>query len=81
MNLDTRSLPFSTLLRDFSDLRSFLLKFLVTMEMDEAFRVPEGFKNSLHWQLGHLLYTQGTTLFDWCGKASPSPRDSSSILV
>lgn len=93
MAADSLSLPFSTLLRDFSDLRSFALKFLVTMEADEAFRVPEGFKNSLHWQLGHLLYTQGITLFEWCGLPSPfgpgfapyfglgsSPRDYDSLV-
>ncbi|MDB5105656.1 MAG: hypothetical protein JWP91_3345, partial [Fibrobacteres bacterium] len=65
------SLPFQTLLRDFADLRAFSLKFLVNMKADEALIVPEGFKNSLHWQLGHLLYTQGTTLFEWCGLPSP----------
>jgi hypothetical protein len=74
MITDSVSLPFSTLVRDFTDLRSFVLKFLVTMESDEALLVPEGFKNSLHWQLGHLLYTQGTTLFEWCGLPSPFHR-------
>ena len=74
MAAESLSLPFSVLLRDFSDLRTFSLKFLVTMEADEAFRVPEGFRNSLHWQLGHLLYTQAITLFEWCGQPSPFPR-------
>ena len=74
MSAESLSLPFSTLLRDFTDLRAFALKFLVTMEADEAAQVPEGFKNSLHWQLGHLLYTQGITLFEWCGEPSPCPR-------
>ena len=74
MIAESQSLPLSTLLRDFSDLRAFSLKFLVTMEPDEAFQVPEGFKNSLHWQLGHLLYTQGVTLFEWCGLPSPFHR-------
>jgi hypothetical protein len=74
MSVEPLSLPFSTLLRDFTDLRAFALKFLVTMEADEAVRVPEGFKNSLHWQLGHLLYTQGVTLFEWCGQPSPCPN-------
>jgi DinB superfamily len=71
---DSHSLPFATLLRDFSDLRAFTLKFLMTMEGEEALQIPEGFRNSLHWQLGHLLYTQGVTLFEWCGLPSPFPR-------
>ena len=74
MTADSLSLPFSTLLRDFSDLRAFALKFMRTMESEEAVQVPEGFKNSLHWQLGHLLFTQGVTLFEWCGLPSPCPR-------
>jgi hypothetical protein len=69
------SLPFAKLLRDFADLRAFSLKFLVNLEAEEALRVPEGFRNSLHWQLGHLLYTQDTTLQSWCGLPSALPRD------
>ena len=68
------SLSFSKLLRDFSDLRAFSLKFLAGMNADEAMQVPDGFKNSLHWQLGHLLYTQSEALFKWCGEPSPLAR-------
>lgn len=74
MSAESSSLPFSTLVRDFSDLRAFVLKFLSSIEPDEAAKVPPGFSNSLHWQLGHLLYTQGVTLFEWCGQPSPIPR-------
>jgi hypothetical protein len=69
------SLPFATLLRDFSDLRAFTLKFLANITEEESLSVPPGFKNSLHWQLGHLLFTQGITLYDWCGVSSPIPKD------
>ncbi|GEM_PF-2244766 len=68
------SLPFKTLLKDFSDLRAFNLKFLGNIGAEEAMRMPEGFRNNLHWQLGHLLYTQGVTLYEWCGQPSPIPR-------
>lgn len=74
MTTATDSFSYATLLRDFSDLRAFLLKFLMAMETEEANRVPEGFRNNLHWQLGHLLYTQGTTLFEWAGLPAPLPR-------
>jgi hypothetical protein len=74
------TLPFATLLRNFTDLRVFNLKFLANIREDEALQVPrvpqfpESFRNSLHWQLGHLLFTQGITLYDWCGVASPIPK-------
>ena len=67
------SLSFQTLLRDFSDLRAFSLKFLVNLSAEEAAQQPPGFSNTLHWHLGHLLYTQGTTLYEWCGVPSPFP--------
>ena len=65
------AIPFQTLLKDFSDLRGFALMFLQGMDEEEALTLPEGFRNHLHWQLGHLLYTQGTTLWEWCGRPSP----------
>ena len=70
----SETLPFATLLRDFTDLRAFNLKFLANLNEDEALQVPAPFRNSLHWQLGHLLFTQGITLYDWCGVASPIPK-------
>ena len=75
MATDKDSLPYSTLLRDFSDLRAFALKFLANMDAEEASLVPDGFRNNLHWQLGHLLYTQGTILYEGCGRPLPFPRD------
>jgi hypothetical protein len=65
------ALPFATLLKDFSDLRAFALKLLGGIEERDAMHMPEGFRNHLHWQLGHLLYTQGTTLYEWCGLPTP----------
>ncbi|MEO6096599.1 MAG: DinB family protein [Fibrobacteria bacterium] len=73
----SETLPFATLLRDFTNLRAFNLKFLANIGEDEALlvpRFPETFRNSLHWQLGHLLFTQGITLYEWCGVASPIPK-------
>lgn len=67
------SLPFATLLKDFSDLRGFSLKFLQGLDVDEALAQPEGFRNTLHWNLGHLLYTQGEALWTWCGLKTPFP--------
>jgi hypothetical protein len=66
-------LAYTTLLRDFSDLRRFSLKYLESISPDEAQVQPEGFSNHLHWQLGHLLFTQGETLFTGCGFPSPFP--------
>jgi hypothetical protein len=66
-------LAYATLLRDFTDLRRFSLKFLAGITEEEALTLPEGFPNHLHWQLGHLLFTQGETLFAGCGVASPFP--------
>jgi hypothetical protein len=74
MATDKDSLPYSTLLRDFSDLRAFALKFLANMDAEEASLIPDGFRNNLQWQLGHLLYTQGTTLYEWCGQPLPFHR-------
>lgn len=70
MQVSQESLPFATLLRNFSDLRSFSLKFVANVGAEAAMTVPDGFKNSLHWQVGHLLYTQDIALFGWCGLPS-----------
>jgi hypothetical protein len=67
-------LDYSVLLKDFSDLRTFSLKFLGGLSEEVALTRPQGFPNHLHWQLGHLLYTQGVTLFTWCGLPTPFPR-------
>src|SRR6187402_3046359 len=64
----------ATLVRDFTDVRAFSLKFLANMSEKEGLKVPAGSNNCLHWHLGHLLYTQGTTLYEWCGLPSPFPR-------
>ena len=66
-------LPYATLLKDFGDLRAFSLKFLEGLDEEEALTRPGDFPNHLHWQLGHLLYTQGETLFAWCGLPHPFP--------
>lgn len=62
------------LLRDFTDVRAFSLKFLANLSEKEALKIPAGSSNCLHWHLGHLLYTQGITLYAWCGLPSPFPR-------
>lgn len=66
-------LSYATLLRNFTDLRRFSLKFLEGIQSDEALFRPEGFPNHLHWHLGHLLFTQGETLFTGCGFPTPFP--------
>lgn len=66
-------LDYALLLKDFSDLRRFALKFLEGLSEEVALTLPVGFSNHLHWQLGHLLYTQGETLYTWCGVATPFP--------
>lgn len=67
------ALDYAVLLRDFRDLRAFSLKFVEGLSEAEALTRPEGFPNHPHWQLGHLLYTQGETLFTWCGLPTPFP--------
>lgn len=66
-------LNYAVLLKDFSDLRGFSLKLIAGLPEKAALTLPEGFPNHLHWQLGHLLYTQGETLFSWCGFPTPFP--------
>lgn len=75
MQTSRDSLPFATMLRNFSDLRSFSLKFVANVGAEAAMAVPEGFNNSLHWQVGHLLYTLDIALFGWCGLPSRLDRD------
>lgn len=75
MTADKDFLPFSVLLRDFADLRAFALRFVANLGAEQAMAVPAGFRNSLHWHVGHLLYTQSTALFEWCGLPSPLHRD------
>lgn len=71
--MSAKALDYAVLLRDFRDLRAFSLKFLEGLSEDEARTLPEGFPNHPHWQLGHLLFTQGETLFTWCGLPTPFP--------
>ena len=66
--------PFEKLVLDFETLRAFTLRLIANVETPAAMRVPEGFRNSLHWQLGHLLYTQSASLFLWSGHPAPYGR-------
>jgi hypothetical protein len=72
-SMSAHSLNYAVLWQDFRDLRAFSLKFVEGLSEAEALMRPEGFANHPHWQLGHLLYTQGETLFTWCGLPTPFP--------
>jgi hypothetical protein len=74
MSTDSGSLPYAVLIREFSEVRAFTLKFLESIDAEEAMRIPPGFSNNLHWQLGHLLFAQGAALFLWSGKPLPYGR-------
>lgn len=37
--------------------------------------IPEGFSNSIHWQLGHLLTITNTIVFQFAGKESVIPEN------
>jgi hypothetical protein len=74
MSTDSGSLPYSVLLRECSEVRAFTLKFLESIDAEEAMRIPPGFANHLHWQLGHLLFAQGAALFLWSGRPLPYGR-------
>lgn len=63
--------PFAKLVTDFETLRAFTLKLVSNVDGKAAARVPGGFRNSLQWQLGHLLYAQSQALFLWSGHPAP----------
>jgi DinB superfamily len=58
------------IISDFERLRAFTLKLISKVDSKAAERIPEGFHNNLHWQLGHLLYVQDQCFFLWSGHAS-----------
>jgi hypothetical protein len=74
MNAESGSLPYSVLLREFSEVRAFTLKFLESIDAEEAMRIPVGFANNLHWHLGHLLFAQGAAFYLWSGRPLPYRR-------
>ncbi len=71
MNPAPIAFPFAKLVSDFETLRAFTLRLLADVDASAAARVPAGFRNSLQWQVGHLLYAQSQALFLWSGHPAP----------
>lgn len=74
MNPSTIAYPFEKLVSEFESLRAFTLKLIANVDAKAAERVPAGFRNSLQWQLGHLLFAQSGCLFLWSGHPAPYGR-------
>jgi hypothetical protein len=68
------SLPCAKLLADLEGARRFLLERIADVSEREARVIPPGFKNHLHWHLGHLLYVQSSALYIRAGDPSPIPK-------
>lgn len=69
------ALPESTLhaLRFLEGIRADTLKRFADLTPEEALRVPEGCRNSIHWNVGHLLHVQ---LAHWYARrGQPLPVD------
>lgn len=67
-------LAHSKLLTDLEGVRRFLLERLAPVSEREASIIPPGFRNHLHWHLGHLLYVQSSALYVRAGDPPPVPK-------
>jgi len=67
-------LAYTKLLADLEGVRRFLLDKLRPVTERDARRILPGFRNHLHWHLGHLLYVQGSVLFARAGEPAPVPK-------
>lgn len=67
-------LAYAKLLTDLEGVRRFLLDMLAEVPERDARRILPGFRNHLHWHLGHLLYVQGSVLFARAGDPAPVPK-------
>lgn len=67
-------LPYAKLLADLEGARRFLLEKIADVSEADAGVIPPGFKNHLHWHLGHLLYVQSSALYIRAGDPSPIPK-------
>jgi hypothetical protein len=52
-------------------IRKDVLKRIKGLSEEEAMRVPEGFRNSIHWNIGHLLHVQLAHWFVRRGRELP----------
>lgn len=68
------SLSCDKLLTDLEGVRRFLLEKLAPISSKQALIIPPGFKNHLHWHLGHLLYVQSSALYVRAGDPTPIPK-------
>jgi hypothetical protein len=66
--------PVAKLLQDLEGVRRFTLDRLDPVPASQAMTVIPGFRNHLHWHLGHLLYVMGSALYVRAGDPAPVPK-------
>ena len=74
MSTETVSVSCAKLLTDLEGVRRFLLEKLAPVSAKQAQVIAPGFRNHLHWHLGHLLYVQSSALYVRAGDPSPIPK-------
>jgi len=57
----------------FADLRKQILNTVLELPISKFNRIPQGFHNNLHWQLGHVLTIADELVFTLSGAASRLP--------
>jgi hypothetical protein len=62
---------FAKLISEFESLRAFTLRLIANVDSSAATRMPPGFRNTLQWQLGHILFTQSAAFHLWSGHEAP----------
>jgi hypothetical protein len=67
-------IPCAKLLADLEGVRRFLLEKVSDVSERDARVIPPGFRNHLHWHLGHLLYVQSSALYVRAGDPPPVPK-------
>lgn len=59
----------------FARLRRAAIDLIDTVPADCRTTIPDGLRNNLHWQAGHILTVQASLLYRRCGAPSPVSED------
>lgn len=57
----------------FADLRKQILNVITSLSKSQLNRIPKGFRNNLHWQIGHVLKITDELIFEFSGVGSRIP--------
>lgn len=60
--------------------RGFLLKNVSKLSEEQLLTIPEGSKNNILWNLGHIVASEGSMIYGMAGVESPLPENYSALF-